>query len=209
MKKRCLLSWSGGKDCAWTLHVLRSSAAFAQQYEVVGLLTTFNETTTPPRVAMHAIRVEVLRAQASCVGLPLWQVDLPSPCSNEEYQARMRALMREARARDIAAIAYGDLHLVDVRQYRETNHQGSGIEPLFPIWAGLAPEASRAEKQAAMRALAQTMMGAGARAVLCTVDPKQLDGRYAGQMFTRETLESLPSSVDWCGENGECVLFLW
>src|SRR5579872_4931258 len=82
--KRVLLSWSSGKDSAWTLHVLRQSS----DVEIIGLLTTFNEAAN--RVAMHAVRRELVEAQASAAGLPLWPVLLPWPCSNENYESRIR-----------------------------------------------------------------------------------------------------------------------
>ncbi len=69
--KRILLAWSSGKDSAWALHVLRESG----EYEIAGLLTTFNEAFD--RVAMHAVRRQLVEAQAAAVGLPLWPVDIP------------------------------------------------------------------------------------------------------------------------------------
>jgi uncharacterized protein (TIGR00290 family) len=186
-----LLSWSSGKDCAYTLARMRASHP---ELLVVGLLTTFNETTDPPRVAMHATRLEVCLAQAKAVGLPLWRVDLPAPCSNEEYGRRMKALIREAKARGIQAMAYGDLHLEDVRKYREVMLEGTGIAPVFPIWLSSPRET---------RVLACEMIDAKCRAVLVTVDPKQLGEEFAGRWFTKELLHDFPESVDWCGEKGE------
>jgi diphthamide synthase (EF-2-diphthine--ammonia ligase) len=187
-----LLSWSTGKDCAWALHILRSE--LSHLYSVEGLLTTFNESTVPPRVAMHATRLEVALAQAAAVGLPLWRVDLPSPCSNSVYALRMAALMGCAKAKGMYGIAFGDLHLADVRAYRERMHEGSGLVPLFPIWC---PEAG------ATAALAQRMLAEGAQAVLLTIDPKQLDASFAGRSFDAALLAQLPPSVDPCGEKGE------
>jgi diphthamide synthase (EF-2-diphthine--ammonia ligase) len=139
--KRILLSWSSGKDCSWALHTLRTDPAYTAHYTVAGLLTTFNEENG--RVAMHGTRAEVVAAQSRALGLPLWRVDLPSPCSNAVYAQRMAVLFAEARAAGIAAIAYGDLWLLDVRRYREATHEGTGLAPLFPIWLG-APAAAAA-----------------------------------------------------------------
>ena len=72
---KALLCWSSGKDSAWTLHVLRQR----REVEVVGLLTTINEVHD--RVAMHAVRMALVQAQADAAGLPLWTVPIPSPCS--------------------------------------------------------------------------------------------------------------------------------
>lgn len=182
-----LLSWSSGKDSAWTLHVLRQQP----DVELVGLLTTFNEAAD--RVAMHAVRRELAERQAAATGLPLWSVPLPSPCSNEEYEARMRALIARAQAAGVAQVAFGDLYLEDVRAYRVRMMAGTGIEPVFPIWC--APEQTPA--------LARRMIDAGLRAVLTCVDPRQLDPRFVGRSFDAGLLAELPAGVDPCGERGE------
>jgi Predicted ATPases of PP-loop superfamily len=128
MKQRVLLSWSSGKDSAWTLYQLQKQ----EQVELCGLLTTFNGANQ--RVAMHAVRRELVEAQAEAAGLPLWAIDLPYPCSNEDYESRMQQLLARARAEGITHIAFGDLFLEDVRAYRERMMSGSGIDPLFPLW---------------------------------------------------------------------------
>src|SRR3954468_20483826 len=148
MRSRAILSWSSGKDSAWALHVLRQQA----EVEIVGLLTTVNETAD--RVAMHAVRSELLRAQAAAAGLPLHVVGIPSPCSNEQYEAAMGAFIQRARTDGIGAIAFGDLFLEDIRQYRVQKLAGTGIEPLFPIW-GIPTDQ-----------LARTMIAGGLRARL-------------------------------------------
>ena len=110
--KRILLSWSSGKDSAWSLHVLRQRG----EYEVAGLLTTFNEAAG--RVAMHAVRRELVEQQATAAGLPLWAVPLPWPCSNEQYESLMAQTCARAVSEGIAGVAFGDLFLEDVRAYR-------------------------------------------------------------------------------------------
>ena len=190
-RPKALLAWSSGKDSAWSLHVLRQQAA----YEVVGLLTTINEAFD--RVAMHAVRVELLRAQATATGLPLWPVRIPWPCTNAQYDAVMDEEMRRARDEGISAIAFGDLFLADIRRYREDRLRGSGLTPVFPLW-GLPTDA-----------LAATMVSAGLRARLTCVDPKQIDARFAGRDFDAALLAELPPSVDPCGERGEFHTFAY
>src|SRR5262249_51900600 len=112
MPRPILLSWSSGKDSAWALHRLRQ----ANEWNVVALLTTFNSTAD--RVAMHAVRRELVRAQAEAAGLPLWPVELPWPCSNVVYEERMHQAIVRARNQGIVGIAYGDLFLEEVREYR-------------------------------------------------------------------------------------------
>jgi uncharacterized protein (TIGR00290 family) len=191
MLRRVLLSWSSGKDSAWALHVLRKDP----QVEVVGLLTTVN--TTHGRVAMHSTRLELLRAQAQAVGLPLHIVPLPWPCSNEVYEAAMRKAIEEGVRRGATHIAFGDLLLEDVRAYRVKQLEGCGLEPLFPIW------------HEPTGPLARQMIDAGLQAVITCIDPKKLPRSFAGRRFDRALLDELPHDVDPCGENGEfhtCVL---
>jgi uncharacterized protein (TIGR00290 family) len=191
MLYRVLLSWSSGKDSAWALHVLRNDP----QVEVVGLLSTVN--TAYGRVAMHSTRLELLRAQAQAVGLPLHIVPLPWPCSNEVYEAAMHKAIEDALEHGVTHIAFGDLFLEDVRAYRVKQLEGSGLEPLFPIW------------HEPTGPLARRMIDAGLQAVITCIDPKKLPRSFAGRRFDHALLDELPQGVDPCGENGEfhtCVL---
>lgn len=188
---KTLVSWSSGKDSAWALHRLRRTHPGA----VSGLLTTVNEAAD--RVAMHAVRRELLEAQAAAAGLPLYTVDIPSPCSNQVYAERMSAFVRSAVTNGFTHVAFGDLFLEDVRRYREDSLRGSGLEPLFPLWGEPT------------RALAEHMIDSGLRAQLTCVDPRQLDTSFAGRAFDRALLEDLPRSVDPCGEHGEFHTFAW
>ncbi len=188
---KTLLSWSSGKDSAWTLHRLRTD----DRYEVVGLLTTINRAHD--RVAMHAVRMELLRSQAEVAGLPLWSVFIPSPCSNEEYEAAMRAAIDDARAAGVACIAFGDLFLEDVRAYREEKLAPTGITPLFPLWG------------ADTRVLANEMIEGGLRARLTCIDPRVMPRELAGCDFDRDLIARLPEHVDPCGERGEFHSFAY
>ncbi len=183
--KRVLLSWSSGKDSAWTLHLLRRQP----DIEVVGLLTTLN--TEFQRVAMHGTRRSVLEAQAAAAGLPLWIVPLPWPCSNEIYEQRMSEACNRAIAERVDAVAFGDLFLADVRAYRETQLKPTGLEPIFPLW------------EIPTGQLAREMIAGGLRAKLACVDTKQLAGTFAGRDFDEGLLKDLPSGTDPCGERGE------
>jgi uncharacterized protein (TIGR00290 family) len=185
---KVLLSWSSGKDSAWTLHTLRERGI-----DVGALLTTFNSAVD--RVAMHAVRRSLVEAQAAAADLPLWHVPIPSPCPNEVYEARMREAMTRARAEGFTHVAFGDLFLEDVRQYREERMRGTGLDPLFPLWK--QPTA----------VLAEQMLAAGLRAVLTCVDPRHLDRRFAGRTYDAVLLSELPATVDPCGERGEFHTF--
>ena len=183
--KRVLLSWSSGKDSAWSLHVLRRDPSI----EICGLLTTLNSAFD--RVAMHGVRRAVLEAQAAAAGLPLWIIPLPWPCPNEIYEQRMAETCARAVAQKIDAVAFGDLFLEDVRAYRIKQLAPTGLEPLFPLW------------QFPTDALALEMIAGGLRARLSCVDTKQLPAAFAGREFNLDLLRDLPPEADPCGERGE------
>ncbi len=191
MRPKVLLSWSSGKDSAWTLHVLRGKG----EVEVVGLLTTINAHFQ--RVAMHSTRRALVQAQAQAAALPLWEIPLPWPCKNEEYELAMTRACVQAVEQGITAIAFGDLFLEDVRKYREDRLKGTGLLPIFPIW-GLDT-----------RQLIEEMLDSGVRARIVCVDPKKLPEHFAGKDISRELLAQFPTGVDPCGENGEFHTFVY
>lgn len=189
--QRIALSWSSGKDSAWTLHVLRQNP----EIQIVALITTFNEQFD--RVAMHAVRRSLVEQQAAAAGIPLWPVPLPWPCPNEEYERRMRAVCDRARNEGVEAVAFGDLFLAEVREYREKQLAPTGLHSLFPLW----------HRDTAL--LAEKMMDAGLQAKITCVDPKVLDPSFAGRDWNRAFLRDLPEGVDPCGENGEFHSFVY
>jgi uncharacterized protein (TIGR00290 family) len=184
---KVLLSWSGGKDAAWALHVLRQR----DEVEVVGLLTTITEGHE--RIAMQGIRVEVLHAQAAATGLPVIEARMPQRADNAVYEATFTAALAQAHDRwpGIATIAFGDLFLADIRAWREALCARLGWTPLFPLFGSDTAQ------------LARQMIAGGLRASLCCVDTTQLDARFAGRDFDDAFLADLPPGIDPCGENGE------
>jgi uncharacterized protein (TIGR00290 family) len=191
--RRIIASWSSGKDSAWMLHVLRQ----ANNAEVVGLLTTFNAAVD--RVAMHAVRRDLVMRQANAVGLPLHAVMLPWPCSDEEYAVRMQQFVTRAVAEGVTHVAFGDLFLEDIRDYRIQRLAGTKIEPLFPVWCG--PRGTER--------LSQKMVAAGFRAIVTCVDPQQLPAAFVGRQYDAKFLADLPAGVDPCGEHGEFHTFCY
>jgi uncharacterized protein (TIGR00290 family) len=187
--KKILLSWSGGKDSAWALEVLRRQ----KKYKVVGLVTTINQQFR--RIAIHGYREALLDQQAVSTGLPVWKVDLPWPCSNADYESRMAALVQRAVAEGIEGMAFGDLFLEDIRAYRLAKLAGTGLEAIFPVW-GIPTDQ-----------LANEMVAAGLKAYLTCVDPRVLDRSFAGRAFDAKLLAELPVTVDPCGERGEFHTF--
>jgi uncharacterized protein (TIGR00290 family) len=191
MKRKTLMSWSSGKDSAWALHQLHQNP----EIEVVGLFCTVNRVFG--RVAMHGVRVELLRRQAEAIGLPLEIIEIPYPCSDAEYAEIMGQFVARARHDQIAHFAFGDLYLESVRRYREKKLAGTGISPLFPLWG--KPTA----------ALAQEMMDAGLKTVITCLDPALIPEALAGKPFNAEFLAALPQTADACGENGEFHSFVF
>ena len=188
---KCLVSWSSGKDSAWLVHVLRAAA----DIELGAMLTTINEAAQ--RVAMHAVRVELVESQAAALGLPLWQVPIPSPCPNDAYERAMAQAVARAIDEGFTHVAFGDLFLADVRRYREERLAGTGLTPLFPLFG------------ADTSALAREMVAAGLGARLTCVDPRALDRAFVGREFDARLLDELPPSVDRCGERGEFHTFAY
>jgi uncharacterized protein (TIGR00290 family) len=190
-ERRVVVSWSGGKDAAWALYELRRDPAV----EVVGLLTTVNSEFD--RVAMHGVRIELVRRQARAATLPLHEIPLPWPCSNEQYEAAMGLAVERVREEWRAThVAFGDLFLQDVRAYREERMRDTGLDPLFPLW--LRPTGE----------LARRMIEAGVQTRLVCLDPKRVPRELAGRVMDRDLLDSLPADVDPCGERGEFHTFV-
>jgi uncharacterized protein (TIGR00290 family) len=185
---KTLVSWSSGKDSAWMVHVLRQRG----NVEIGALLTTINESAQ--RVAMHAVRVDVLQAQAESIGAPLWMVPIPSPCPNEVYERAMAEAVARAVREGFTHAAFGDLFLQDIRRYREERLAGTGLTPIFPLFDDEPTYTTR---------LARDMVAAGLRARITCVNPKVIDRRFAGREFNAALLDELPDSVDPCGERGE------
>ncbi|MGD2165307.1 MAG: adenine nucleotide alpha hydrolase [Anaerolineae bacterium] len=191
IKTKTLLAWSSGKDCAWALHVLRQQP----DVDVVGLFCTFNQKYE--RVAMHGVRIGLVRRQAERVGLPIDLIPIPDPCSDEAYASIMGSFVERAKEQGIEAFAFGDLLLKDVRKYREDQLAGTGITPLFPLWGTPTAE------------LSERMVKGGVRAVITCVDSRHLPAEFAGQPYDPLFLERVPAGVDPCGENGEFHTFVF
>lgn len=189
--KRVLVAWSGGKDSAWALHLLRSEP----DVEIAGLFTTTNEADG--HVAVHGVRPELLARQAQAAGAPLHTVVLPQPCANAQYEQAMSALAAKALAMGVTHLAFGDLFLEEIRRYRERQFAGSGLSLLFPLWG--RPTA----------ALGREMTAAGTRAWIVCVDTSRAPREWAGRCFDAGFVQGVPDGIDPCGENGEFHTFVF
>jgi diphthamide synthase (EF-2-diphthine--ammonia ligase) len=190
-RSKVLVSWSSGKDSAWLVHTLRGMP----EYEIGGLLTTVNAAAN--RVAMHAVRMSLLEAQAAALGLPLRTILIPSPCPNDVYERAMRDAVQRAVEDGFTHVAFGDLLLEDVRRYREERLAGTDLTPIFPLFG------------ADTRALAHTMIDAGLRARITCLDPKVLPRDLIGREFDAALLAELPPDADPCAEHGEFQTFAY
>jgi len=190
-KAKVWVAWSSGKDSLWALHLVRSFS----ELEAVGLLTTITEAYG--RVSMHAVREDLVRAQAAAVGLPLHCVFIPTPCSSEAYGALMRRTLAEAKELGVSKVVFGDVSLADVRAYREERMGEVDMEAVFPLWG----------RDTA--ALAREMIAAGVGANVTCLDPRKLPRSMAGRAFDGDFIAELPDGVDPCGENGEYHTFAW
>lgn len=195
MAKRtlALLAWSGGKDAAWALHVLRQR----DDMEIVGLLTTI--AREDGRSSLQGVRRDVLQAQARAARLSLLEAEIPADCGNDAYEAAMAAALADAATRwpGLRTVAFGDLFLEDIRAWRVCNLARTGWEAITPLFGR---DTAR---------LAREMIDGGLRAEICCVDTQQLDAGFAGRRFDRSLLGELPPQVDPCGENGEFHTCAW
>ena len=191
MTKKILMSWSSGKDSAWALYCLQQNPEF----EVVGLFTTVNDQFN--RVSMHGVRTELVQQQADSLGLPLEIIRLPNPCSNEQYRQLMQTFVEDVKARGITTMAFGDILLEEVRNFREKQLTEAGMKAIFPLWGLATP------------LLPQDMFNAGLRALITCLDPEKVPPHFAGLELRPEVLAALPAHVDPCGENGEYHTFVF
>ena len=190
-REKVVLSWSGGKDSALTLHTLLAQ----REFEVVHLLTTV--TRDYERISMHGVRKELLSEQARRTSIGSDIVYITKSASNEEYEKSMSEKIFKYAAEGVRGIAFGDLYLEDIRKYRENKMSKTGMKCIFPLWG----------KDTTI--LAHDFIKMGFRAIICTIDPRKLGREFAGLEFDEDFLSSLPQGVDSCGENGEFHSFVY
>lgn len=191
MREKVLFAWSSGKDSGRALHELRQ----AGQYDVVSLLTTVTEGYE--RISMHGVRVALVEQQAAAIGLPLEKVYIPTASSNENYEKAMRDALVRYKAEGVTGVAFGDLFLEDLKEYRMKKLAEVGMAAVFPLWRRDTGE------------LARSFMAQGFRAVITCVDSQVLGGEFSGRFYDEQFLADLPPHVDPCGENGEFHSFVF
>ena len=183
--ERVALSWSGGKDCAMALYEIKRDSKYTVSY----LLTTI--TRDYDRISMHGVRRELLEKQADSTGIPLKKVFIPINCTDEIYAEIMMVEMEKLKAEGIDTVAFGDIFLQDLREYRENNLGKAGMKAIFPVWKRDSGE------------LVNTFIDLGFKATITTVDPRKVSDNFCGRLIDKQFLADLPSGVDPAGENGE------
>ena len=191
MTGKVLFTWSGGKDSAMSLYVLRKF----HNYEIAALLTSV--IADYDRISMHGVRRVLLEQQAQSLGLPLDILYITKKSSNEEYEAKLKEKLLQYKSRGVSSVVFGDIFLEDLRKYRENNLAQVGMKGIFPIWKRDTTE------------LAHSFIDLDFKAVITCVDSKVLDGKFVGRYFDNELLSELPPKVDPCGENGEFHSFVY
>lgn len=189
--EKVLVSWSGGKDSARALHEILGS----NRYQIAALLTTVTEDYD--RISIHGVRRVLLEQQAESLGLPLEQVMIPKQASNEQYESNMAETLKRYKEAGITSVVFGDIFLEDLKQYREKNLAGLGMQGIFPLWKRDTIE------------LMRSFIGLGFEAVTVCVDTTVLDQRFVGRKIDQQFVADLPGTVDPCGENGEYHSFVY
>lgn len=188
--KPAILSWSGGKDSALALYFLNKN-----EFSLKSLFTTISIKYN--RVSMHGIRKELLKKQVESIGLPLHLISIPKDVNNEEYGEIMKREMLHFKSKLIKHVVFGDIFLEDIRNYREMNLSKVEMKAVFPLW----------KKNS--RYLAEKFIQLGFKAIITSLDSTLLGKSFIGTSFNNDFLNSIPSKIDPCGENGEFHTFVF
>lgn len=190
MKKiKLALSFSGGKDAMMALYHLKHSAT----YEVCCLLTTISHPYR--RVVMQGVRDELIEAQASALRLPLIKVLVNLP-TMEAYELEMARALLALKQQGISHIAYGDIFLSSLKDYRDKQLAKVGLSGIYPIWGTNSLK------------LIETFWLTGGRAIVCSAQDTFFDKNDVGKAFDTDFVNALPEGVDPAGENGEFHTFV-
>ena len=189
--EKILFAWSGGKDSSMALYELQKT----HSYKISALLTTVTEDYD--RISMHGVRRNLLERQVDSLGYPLEKMFISRNSSKEEYGSKMKEVLLRYSKLGVSAVAFGDIFLEDVREYREDNLSKVGMKGVFPLWEKDTVE------------LANAFINLGFKAIITCIDSNVLDRSFVGRIYDKQFLRDLPSSVDPCGENGEFHSFVY
>ncbi|MBK6263598.1 diphthine--ammonia ligase [Marivirga sp. S37H4] len=190
-KNKIAISWSGGKDAMMALHLLKQSG----KYEIDHLHTVIGEETQ--RVGMHGIHRELMEAQAESLEIPIVFSVLPVDQSHSSYEDLMRKYCESCILKGIKAIAFGDIFLEDLKEYRENQLADTGLAAIFPLWKNNT------------RQQIENFIQLGYKTKICAGDAQYFIKDQVGKTLNQELLDNLPPEVDPCGENGEFHTFVY
>lgn len=191
MKEQIIFSWSSGKDSALALYKLKQE----DKYDIASLFTTISEEYD--RVGFHGTQRMLLEKQAEVIGLPLYKAYLPKSDSIEEYAQKLGKFLVDCKKESVTKIAYGDIFLEDLKEFRIKELKKIGMKGIFPIW------------QYDSRKLIKEFIDLGFKAITTCVDSNVLDKSFVGRMIDHNFVSELPENVDPCGENGEFHTFVF
>ena len=187
--KKVVLFWSGGKDSAMALQSVQNN----EDFELVALVTTLNEEFK--RISMHGIPELILDRQCQALGLQVFKMWVPNQPDNSLYEHAFLELCRVLKKQGIEVLAFGDIHLEDLRKYREELVSRGGLEAFFPLWKTPTIE------------LINNFIANGFKAITCCINTSVLSTDWIGRQLDNNFIEDLPDGVDLCGENGEYHTF--
>jgi len=189
--KKVVLFWSAGKDSAMALHAIQNDKSF----QLIALITTLNEEYN--RISMHGIPEQILDRQCEVLGIPLIKMWVPNLLHNYSYENVFLDLCRDLKISGVEFLAFGDIHLEDLRKYREELANRAGLKACFPLWNKPTLE------------LMHNFIFHGFKAITCCINTSLLNENWIGRQLDNKFLKDLPEGVDPCGENGEYHTFCY
>ena len=189
-----MIATSGGKDATLALHRLRHNNAFSH-YHPVGMMTMFDANSGLSTA--HRIRPKVMQAQAEALGLELHMLMLEDKRGHAyaDYDDKVGGFYLNLVRQGITHVMYGDIHLEDVKAYRDNHNQRYGIQGIYPLW-GTTP-----------LQITDEFLGLGYKTTIVAVDGTRLNSEYLGLTVDTQLLDNLPEGIDRCAEYGEFHTF--
>lgn len=189
-KQKVTISWSGGKDSAFALYKIIASKTF----DVVSLHTVIDEKTK--RVGLHGVHEALIEKQAHALGIPLKKIYLPASADGAAYKDCMEKFYDLCVRENIEGVVFGDIFLEDLREFRISLLQSSKLFAAFPLW-GIES-----------RLILKEFIQRGFKTTICAADATLFSELEVGKIIDDNFLNTLPTNIDPCGENGEFHTFV-